>query len=78
MPLNSGRCGPSSGCLCVLIRVTTKFFPASFCELGVDRFRRELDDLPSGVHECVIRSLRDRATEHGVEHVVPRELRHLL
>jgi hypothetical protein len=55
--------------------ITTKLFPGSFCELGVIRFRRELDTLPSSVREAVISSLRDRVAEHGLEYVLPSELR---
>ncbi len=38
--------------------ITTKLFPASFCEMGVERFRREIDALPATVREAVIASLR--------------------
>jgi hypothetical protein len=55
--------------------VTTKIFPASFCEMGITRFRRELDALPVPVRAAVVGSLRDRAEEHGLEHVVPSGLR---
>jgi len=58
--------------------IKTKVFPASFCELGVDRFRQELDGLPEGVRAAVVMSLRDRAQEHGREYVVPRSLVDLL
>ena len=58
--------------------ITTKLFPASFCELGVARFRRELEELPEVVRAAVIRSLRDRAAEYAIEYVVPTELRALV
>src|SRR3989442_7978645 len=58
--------------------ITTKLFPASFCELGVVRFRRELDSLPAQVRHAVVASLRDRAAEHGVEYVLPSELRSVI
>lgn len=58
--------------------ITTKLFPASFCELGIERFSIELDNLPTKVRDDVIRSLRDRAREHGIEFVMPRALRSLL
>jgi len=58
--------------------ITTKIFPASFCELGALRFTRELADLPPVVREGVRGSLRDRAVEHGIEYVVPSALRHLV
>jgi hypothetical protein len=54
--------------------ITTKLFPASFCELGIERFRAELATLPAIVREAVISSLRDRIREHGVEFVLPRSL----
>jgi hypothetical protein len=58
--------------------VTTKHFPASFCELGVARFERELSELPAGVQAEVVRSLEERAREHGLEYVLPSRLRYLL
>ena len=51
--------------------ITTKLFPASFCELGIERFRTELAGLPQAVRESVIASLRDRVQEHGLEFVLP-------
>lgn len=57
--------------------ITTKLFPASYCEFGVLRFSRELSELPGAVRAAVIRSLRDRAEEFGVEFVLPSSLRHL-
>ena len=58
--------------------ITTKLFPASFCELGVERFRRELNGLPTAIRDSVIESLRARCVEHGTEYVVPTGLRDLL
>jgi hypothetical protein len=58
--------------------ITTKLFPASFCELGVTRFRRELDSLPPQVRDAVVASLRERVAEHGVEYVVPGALRPMI
>jgi hypothetical protein len=54
--------------------IVTKIFPASFCELGVERFRGELEQLPEGVRVAVIKSLQDRAKEHGRQYVVPAAL----
>jgi hypothetical protein len=51
--------------------ISTKIFPASFCAMGLVRFERELSSLPEPVRAAVIKSLRDRAEEHGVEYVVP-------
>lgn len=58
--------------------ITTKIFPASFCELGIERFERELRALPRNVVDAVRASLRERAEEHGEEFIVPRALRDLL
>src|SRR5262245_11069796 len=58
--------------------ITTVFFPASFCELGIMRFRRELDSLPAKVLPAVVASLLDRAGEHGIEYVLPSELRSII
>ncbi len=54
--------------------ITTKLFPASFCELGVARFRHELESLPVTVHDSIVESLRARVAEHGLEYVLPAEL----
>jgi hypothetical protein len=58
--------------------ITTKYYPASFCELGIARFERELATLPESVRRDVEESLRERAREHGAEYVVPTTLRRLL
>jgi hypothetical protein len=58
--------------------ITTKLFPASFCELGVARFRQDLEALPAVVREAVVASLRDRVAEYGIEYVLPTELRELV
>lgn len=58
--------------------ITTKLFPASFCEQGVNRFTRELDSLPSGVREAVVKSLYERVDEYGAECVLPSALHGLL
>jgi hypothetical protein len=55
--------------------ISTKLFPASFCELGLARFERELSNLPTVVREAVVRSLADRIVEHGREWVVPTAMR---
>jgi hypothetical protein len=58
--------------------ITTKLFPASFCELGITRFQREINSLPAGVRNDVVESLRARADEHGIEYVLPERLKYLL
>ncbi len=58
--------------------ITTRILPASFCEMGIERFRRELEQLPLAPREAVIESLVARASEHGVEYVLPSSLRYLL
>lgn len=58
--------------------ITTKIFPASFCEMGITRFEREIISLPSEVRGDVVDSLRGRANEHGIEYVVPGSLKGLL
>lgn len=58
--------------------ITTKLFPASFCELGIERFRVELFSLPTEVLEAVIASLRERVAEHGLEYVLPTPLTELI
>jgi hypothetical protein len=51
--------------------ITTKLFPASFCEVGVVRFQAELACLPSVIRDAVLYSLRDRVSEYGLEYVLP-------
>lgn len=58
--------------------VTTKVFPASFCELGVARFQRELNSLPVRIQAEVIESLRVRCQEQGNPYVLPSSLQHVL
>ena len=58
--------------------ITTKLFPASFCEMGIQRFQREMAALPSTVQAAVIESLRDRIAEHGRDYVVPDQLVRML
>lgn len=58
--------------------ITTKLFPASFCEMGLTRFQAELNSLPSAIYARVIRSLCERAHEHGLEYVLPSTLVHLV
>lgn len=58
--------------------ITTKIFPASFSELGVNRFRKELIGLPQATSKAVIESLQLRAEEHGAEYVLPSGLAYLL
>jgi hypothetical protein len=58
--------------------VTTRIFPASFCEMGVQRFSTELESLPTIVRAAVLDSLRDRATDFGIDYVMPLSLRHLI
>jgi hypothetical protein len=58
--------------------VTTKLFPASFCDLGIDRFKSELKELPLEVRIAVINSLKARIQDHGIEFVLPTSLRYLI
>jgi hypothetical protein len=55
--------------------ITTKLFPASFCELGVARFQEEFSRLPDRLRQPVLKSLRERADEYGIEYVLPTALR---
>ena len=57
--------------------ITTKLFTATFCELGVERFRCELEGLPPAVKVAIIQSLRDRIRTFGLECVLPTALRDL-
>ena len=54
--------------------ITTKHFPASFCELGVKRFKKEYEELPVRVRNAVRKSLIERSEENGKIYVLPRRL----
>jgi len=56
--------------------IKTKEFPSSFCEMGIERFKKEIGSLPEGVRAAVISSLRERAAEHtyGRKYVIPTAL----
>jgi len=59
--------------------ITTKFFPASFCEKGVERFRNQLEKLPINVKNKVIQSLKDRVKEYdSVDWILPSSLQLIL
>ena len=58
--------------------ITTRFFPASFCELGLERFQREFESLPKDVCSAVVQSLKERVIEHGQEYVIPSTLAGIL
>lgn len=51
---------------------------ASFCELGIDRFKHDLEALPPTVRDAVIHSLQERVKENGLEYVLPSSLRALM
>jgi very-short-patch-repair endonuclease len=57
--------------------IVSKLFPASYCELGVARFKRELYALPESVRHAVVRSMRERGSDHGIEYVFPSELQNI-
>jgi hypothetical protein len=46
-------------------------FPASYCGLGLQKFRSELTSLPAEVRIQVAKSLSVRCAEHGSEYVMP-------
>lgn len=54
--------------------ITTKKFPASFCDLGLERFIREMCFLPDNIVNEVIDSLISRSNEYGVPYVIPTKL----
>jgi hypothetical protein len=58
--------------------ITTKLFPASYCELGVERFAAELNSLPERLRWPVLVSLREKSERFGIEYVLPTTLRPLL
>lgn len=58
--------------------IATKIFPASYCELGIERFRDELERLPAKVSDAVCASLWARVEEHGLEYVLPTSRANLI
>jgi hypothetical protein len=54
--------------------ITTKHFPASFCDLGLERFIHEMCNLPESVSQDVIHSLSARAKEYGMPYVIPTKV----
>ncbi len=58
--------------------ITTKVFPASFCEKGIQRFQAELANLPIKVKDDVLQSLKVQAKKHGIDYVLPRSLQKIL
>ena len=48
--------------------------PASFCELGVNRFKTEMASMPDEVRNSVLDSLSEWCTEYEKYYVVPSEL----
>ena len=61
--------------------------PADFCELGVDRFKKEMTQLPDSVRKEIIRTLKDRIRlfkekgydeEQAVSMVLPLRLKYLV
>ena len=58
--------------------ITTKFFPASYCEMGIERFSIELNNLPLNVKNDVIFSLKYRANEYDIDYVLPSNLKGII
>ena len=58
--------------------IKSKIFPASYCEMGIERFNNELNKLPINTKIDVISSLKDRANEFDIEYVLPTNLRNLI
>jgi len=54
--------------------ITTRIFPASFCEMGTRIFVAQLNSLPETVRKKVVDSLLDRSLEYGKEYVLPKQL----
>ena len=61
--------------------------PADFCELGVERFEREMAELPESVRDMIISTLKDRimsyeqdgyGKDNAIAMVVPTRLRYML
>jgi len=55
-----------------------KALPRVFCELGVVRFEEEFSRLPFQLQGAVLKSLRERADECGLEYALPSHLRPML
>ena len=58
--------------------IKTRILPASFCELGLQRWGKEYENLPTDVKSNVLESLRLKADEFGVEFVLPEYYRNIV
>ena len=58
--------------------ISTKIFPASFCEKGIERFQNELNNLPIVVKTKVLQSLKARIEKYGIDYVLPSSLHKIL
>lgn len=45
--------------------------PADFCSIGVERFHKELEEMPANIEYDIRQSLRDRAKILGIDLVYP-------
>lgn len=52
--------------------------PASFCELGLDRFEEEIGNLPVNVKEEISKSLNNNINFYGYEYVMPKGMEYIL
>jgi len=58
--------------------ISTKIFPASYSELGIQRFERELSELPPSVKNDVLLSLQNQIDTHGLAFVLPSKLQSII
>jgi len=58
--------------------IKTKVFPASFCQLGLERFENEYLKYPNEIQLQTQQSLRDRINEYGEEFVITSGLKNIL
>jgi hypothetical protein len=58
--------------------IKTRILPASFCELGLNRWGNEMNMLPSEIKKEVLNSLIIKVNEFGIEYVLPENYRNII
>lgn len=58
--------------------IKTKIYPASFSELGMNKFKNIFINLPSFVQQNIIVSLNEKIKIHNIQYVIPEYLRDIL
>lgn len=52
--------------------------PASFCELGINKFKLEFDALSENIKFEIVKSLKEKIEKYGEHYVLPTSLKYIL